>query len=172
MSSLHQWFQNNSSKNGTPGWRRAGGKNDGGPCARQKGEKGPVKCVSEKKWRSMSKAERQSAYNAKRRADPLQGKRRGKAINVRTDKIERKNAKTAKPKRRTVTTAPKRRSTVATAPKRRSTVATAPKRRSTAPKTRSEKPNHDACYWKTKKSYKTWSAYAAGALVRCRNKNK
>ena len=78
--SLHQWFKGG-------GWRQAGGKYDGKPCARQPGQKTTPKCVSRKKYSSMSKKERESAGRRKRRKDPGQTKKTGaaKPTYVKTD---------------------------------------------------------------------------------------
>ena len=78
--SLHQWFKGG-------GWRQAGGKYDGKPCARQKGQKTTPKCVSRKKYSSMSKKQRDSAGRRKRKKDPNQTKKSGaaKPTYVKTD---------------------------------------------------------------------------------------
>jgi hypothetical protein len=78
--SLHQWFKGG-------GWRQAGGKYDGKPCARQPGQKTTPKCVSRKKYRSMDKKERESAGRRKRKKDPGQTKKTGaaKPTYVKTD---------------------------------------------------------------------------------------
>lgn len=77
---LRQWFKGG-------GWRQAGGKYDGKPCARQPGQKTTPKCVSRKKYRSMTKKQRDSAGRRKRRKDPNQTKKRGaaKPTYVKTD---------------------------------------------------------------------------------------
>ena len=59
---LNQWFKGG-------GWRQAGGKYDGKPCARQPGQKTTPKCVSSAKRASMSKKERESAQRRKRDTD-------------------------------------------------------------------------------------------------------
>ena len=86
--SLHRWFKDG-------GWRQAGGKYDGKPCAKQPGQKTKPKCVSRKKYRSMSKKQRTSAGARKRRKDKNPN-RRGKPINVNTDPKTKKK----KPKKR------------------------------------------------------------------------
>ena len=77
---LRQWFKKG-------GWRQAGGKYDGKPCARQPGQKTTPKCVSRKKYSSMSKKERESAGRRKRKKDPNQTKKSGaaKPTYVKTD---------------------------------------------------------------------------------------
>jgi len=78
--SLHKWFKGG-------GWRQAGGKYDGKPCARQPGQKTTPKCVSRSKYKSMSKKERESAGRRKRKKDPGQTKKTGaaKPTYVKTD---------------------------------------------------------------------------------------
>ena len=78
--SLRQWFKGG-------GWRQAGGKYDGKPCARQPGQKTTPKCVSRSKYSSMSKKERESAGRRKRKKDPGQTKKTGaaKPTYVKTD---------------------------------------------------------------------------------------
>ncbi len=80
--SLHNWFKSG-------GWRQAGGKYDGKPCAKQPGQKTKPKCVSRKKYRSMSKKQRASAARRKRKKDPNPN-RKGKPINVNTDPKRKK----------------------------------------------------------------------------------
>ena len=83
--SLRQWFKGG-------GWRQAGGKYDGKPCARQPGQKTTPKCVSRKKYSSMSKKERESAARRKRNKDPNQPKKKNaaKPTYVSTDKKKKK----------------------------------------------------------------------------------
>ena len=78
--SLRKWFKGG-------GWRQAGGKYDGKPCARQPGQKTTPKCVSRSKYKSMSKKERESAGRRKRKKDPNQTKKTGaaKPTYVKTD---------------------------------------------------------------------------------------
>lgn len=81
---LHDWFSKNKSSDGKPGWKQAGGPHDGGHCARYKDQKGPVKCVNNSQYSSMTPGQRQKALKRKQRMDPNQGRRRGPAINVPT----------------------------------------------------------------------------------------
>tara|TARA_B100000085_G_scaffold283356_2_gene313857 strand:- start:591 stop:911 length:321 start_codon:yes stop_codon:yes gene_type:complete len=83
--SLFNWFRSG-------GWRQAGGKYDGKPCAKQPGQKTKPKCVSRKKYKSMSKKQRKSAGDRKRRKDKNPN-RRGKPINVNTDPKKRKKGR-------------------------------------------------------------------------------
>jgi len=143
--SLHQWFKGG-------GWRQAGGKYDGKPCARQPGQKTTPKCVSRKKYKSMSKKERDSAGRRKRKKDPGQTKKRGaaKPTYVKTDpqkggrKKKKKNEELQMDLEQII--------------------------REELDAVLDEKAGKkDACYHKVKSRYKVWpSAYASGALVKCR----
>ena len=84
---LDQWFKGG-------GWKQAGGKYDGKPCARQPGQKTTPKCVSRSKFSSMSPKEREAAGRKKRKKDPGQPKKTGaaKPTYVKTDP-ERKRKK-------------------------------------------------------------------------------
>jgi len=84
---LRTWFSGPSK-----GWVQVGGKYDGKPCAKQKGQKTKPKCTSASKRRSMSKKERESAARRKRKKDPNPN-RRGKPINVNTDPKKKKSRK-------------------------------------------------------------------------------
>ena len=86
--SLRQWFKGG-------GWRQAGGKYDGKPCARQPGQKTTPKCVSRKKYSSMSKKERESVGRRKRKKDPGQTKKTGaaKPTYVKTDPQKKRKKK-------------------------------------------------------------------------------
>jgi hypothetical protein len=77
---LNQWFKQG-------GWKQAGGKYDGEPCARQPGQKTTPKCVSPSKHSSMTKKQRDNAARRKRKKDPNQPKKTGaaKPTNVKTD---------------------------------------------------------------------------------------
>ncbi|QBP06184.1 structural protein [Synechococcus phage S-B68] len=114
--SLHDWFKGG-------GWKQAGGKYDGKPCAKQPGQTTKPFCRDADDRASMSKDERNRRAAKKRREDPNPD-RKGKAKMVHegktfSDFIEEK----------------------------------------------------DACYHKVKARYDVWpSAYASGALVKCRKK--
>lgn len=105
--SLHDWFKGG-------GWKQAGGKYDGKPCAKQPGQTTKPFCRDADDRANMSKEERDRRAAKKRREDPNPD-RKGKAKNVTEEK--------------------------------------------------------DACYHKVKARYDVWpSAYASGALVKCRKK--
>ena len=139
---LRDWFGKSSgtTKSGRKvgGWVQVGGKYDGKPCARQPGQKSTPKCVSSSKRRSMSKDERDSAARRKRAADPNQPQKSGAA------------------KPTNVPTDPKRKM-------KESFVNEAKDKKGKGSGTK------DACYHKVKSRYSVWpSAYASGALVKCR----
>ena len=109
--SLHDWFKGG-------GWKQAGGKYDGKPCAKQPGQTTKPFCRDADDRANMSKEERDRRAAKKRREDPNPD-RKGKAKNVTEEKEGKK----------------------------------------------------DACYNKVKARYDVWpSAYASGALVKCRKK--
>tara|TARA_Y100001972_G_C7666717_1_gene337340 strand:+ start:7156 stop:8496 length:1341 start_codon:yes stop_codon:yes gene_type:complete len=85
---LDQWFKGG-------GWKQAGGKYDGKPCARQPGQKTTPKCVSRSKFSSMSPKERESAGRRKRKKDPGQPKKTGaaKPTYVKTDPEKKRKKK-------------------------------------------------------------------------------
>ena len=88
-SSLRDWFSKSRSSDGTPGWVQLGGKYAGKPCARQPGQKTKPKCGSSKMKRNLSKKEEDSAFRRKNRQDGNPD-RKGKAINVATEKKRKK----------------------------------------------------------------------------------
>ncbi len=148
---LRQWFKGG-------GWRQAGGKYDGKPCARQPGQKTTPKCVSRKKYKSMSKKERESAGRRKRRKDPGQTKKRGaaKPTYVKTDpqKGGRKKKKKSKKNEEIYMDLEQ---------------IIREELENVLDEKKKKKAKRDACYHKVKARYKVWpSAYASGALVKCR----
>ena len=135
---LHGWFQDSESKDKKPGWVEV---ISGEPCAREKGEEDETpKCVSSDKRASMTKSERISAQRRKSAADPNQPEKTNaaKPTYVSTDSPKKKM-------------------------KEEMDVQEA-----------KDKPGKgsgkkDACYNKVKSRYDVWpSAYASGALVKCR----
>jgi hypothetical protein len=112
----------------------------GGTCASDEPGEGTPKCVSSAKRASMSKAERLSAQRRKKKADPGQQQKSG----------------AAKP------------TYVSTDPKNKM------KKEEVEVTEAKDKPGKgsgkkDACYNKVKSRYSVWpSAYASGALVKCR----
>jgi len=114
----------------------------GGTCASDEPGEGTPKCVSSAKRASMTKAERLSAQRRKKAADPGQQQKTG----------------AAKP------------TYVSTDPKKKM------KKEEVEITEAKDKPGKgsgkkDACYHKVKSRYSVWpSAYASGALVKCRKK--
>ena len=88
---LKAWFDD-ADGDGQQGWVQVGGKYDGKPCAKQKGQKTKPKCVSPEKRKTMSKKEKESAARRKRKKDPNPN-RKGKPINVKTDSKRKKRKK-------------------------------------------------------------------------------
>ena len=112
----------------------------GGTCASDEPGEGTPKCVSSSKRASMSKAERESASRRKKAADPNQQSKSGaaKPTYVSTDKKKVKKESIENQ----ITEADKKGKGSGT---------------------------KDACYHKVKSRYSVWpSAYASGALVKCR----
>jgi len=111
---------------------------DGDACAREEGETAAPKCVSSEKRASMTRAERLAAQAAKRREDPNQPQKSGAAKPT----MVRTDRKTRKEEMDLQEVKDK-------------------------PGKGSGK--KDACYHKVKSKYDVWpSAYASGALVKCR----
>ena len=148
-SSLHDWFAKSKSSDGKPGWVQAGGKFAGKPCAKQPGQVTKPKCISSKMKRNMSKDEEEAAHNRKQRQDP-NPERSGKAKNVATEcwKGYKKKGMKKKGDRIVPNCVPEENLPV-----------------------NEGKGEKDACYHKVKSRFKIWpSAYASGALVKCRKK--
>ena len=112
----------------------------GGTCASDKPGEGTPKCVSSSKRSSMSKKERLSAQRRKKAADPGQ------------------QSKSGATKPTYVSTDPKKKM-------KEETFNEAEDKKGSGSGTK------DACYHKVKSRYSVWpSAYASGALVKCRKK--
>ena len=73
---LHKWFNSSKSKDGKKGWVNV---TTGGTCASDEKGEGTPKCVSSSKRASMTKAERRSASQRKKKADPGQQSKTGAA---------------------------------------------------------------------------------------------
>ena len=164
--SLHKWFSGSKSKDGKPGWVQS----DGSPCANEPGETKTPKCYSSSKRASMSKKELRSADARKSKKDPNQQQKSGaaKPTYVSTDKKKMKEEnevdecwKTHKKvgmKKKGGKMVPDCR------PKNEEVVVEADKKEKGSG-------SKDACYHKVKARYSVWpSAYASGALVKCRRK--
>jgi len=112
----------------------------GDSCASDKPGEGVPKCVSSAKRSSMSKSERKAAQSAKRREDPGQQSKSGAAAPT----MVKTDRKTRKEEMEVNEAADKKGKGSGT---------------------------KDACYHKVKSRYSVWpSAYASGALVKCRKK--
>jgi len=157
---LHQWFKGSRSKDGKPGWVNVV---TGGTCASDESGEGTPKCVSSSKRTSMTKSERLSASRRKKSADPGQQLKSGaaKPTYVSTDV---KEGWSDKYKRSIDCDNPKGFSQRAHCQgKKKMQEGTDAKSKGSGKK--------DACYNKVKARYDVWpSAYASGALVKCRQK--
>jgi len=182
---LRDWFGKSKSKDGKPGWVQS----DGSPCANEPGEKGTPKCYSSAKKASMSKKELRSADTRKSRQDPGQQQKSGaaKPTYVSTDKPKKKmkeetilekdmidnqgNDKFDRHKRMIRHKQDKYgRASVM------DKIKTGKDYKEETFNEASDKKgkgsgSKDACYHKVKSRYSVWpSAYASGALVKCRKK--
>ena len=179
-SSLHDWFTKSKSSDGKPGWVQLGGKYAGKPCAKQPGQTTKPKCGSSKMKRDLSKDEEERAFRRKNRQDPNPD-RRGKAKNVATEETKKDHEYSmARSEIKTLKNAAKRlekkmgkkgegnleawvQSKITKASDYIDTAADYVTNEAAGEK--------DACYHKVKSRYKVWpSAYASGALVKCRKK--
>jgi len=150
--SLHDWFKGG-------GWVQAGGKYDGKPCAKQKGQKTKPFCRDADDRAAMGKDEREKRAKKKRREDPNPN-RKGKAKMVREQvkpvKIgldpKKYGAKSPEDLLRIITGG--------------GVVVPSPTKSANEEIVLEKK---DACYKKVKARYDVWpSAYASGALSKCR----
>ena len=150
---LHHWFKGSKSKDGKPGWVQA----DGSPCANEPGETKTPKCFSSARLKSL-KAKGKKGESLIRSA--VRRKRK-------EDKVQQAKSGAAKP---TMV------STFAKGKKDPNYVKAEPgiKEAMELNEAQKDKPGKgsgkkDACYHKVKSRYDVWpSAYASGALVKCR----
>ena len=151
--SLHQWFKGSKSKEGKPGWVQA----DGSPCANEPGETKTPKCFSSARLSSLrakgkkGEAIIKAAVRRKRQEDPGQQAKSGSAkpTLVKTFAKGKKDPNYIKPE-----------------PGLNETMEINEAQRDIKGKGSGKK---DACYHKVKSRYDVWpSAYASGALVKCR----
>jgi hypothetical protein len=186
--SLHKWFKGSKSKDGKGGWVNVV---TGGTCASDEPGEGTPKCVSSSKRASMSKSERLSAARRKKKADPGQQSKSGaaKPTYVSTDSPRKKK----KMKEETVISEEGKslfstpgldklkklkdyKSNADKVFKRKETdKAHYEPEGETISEVKDKKGKgsgtKDACYHKVKSRYSVWpSAYASGALVKCRKK--
>ena len=175
--SLRDWFKGG-------GWVQAGGKYDGKPCAKQPGQKTKPFCRDADDRASMSKKERNRRAAKKRREDPNPN-RKGKAkmvtdsySNWRLELAEVYNKPDAQYKDlkgRNTDTSPTggQRPPKPLDPRNKPGIdpLTGLKLAHYQPEGElvNEEGKKDACYYKVKSRYSVWpSAYASGALVKCR----
>ena len=147
---LHNWFGKSKSKDGKPGWVQS----DGSPCANEEGETKTPKCYSSRRLAGLKKTEEgkkkiRSADARKSRKDPGQQQKSGGAaptmVRTFTDKKDYKKHKSGD----------------YSAEGFEMQEARDVKGKGSGKK--------DACYHKVKSRYSVWpSAYASGALVKCR----
>jgi len=160
---LHKWFQSKS-KDDQPGWVNVV---TGGTCASDEPGEGVPKCVSSEKRASMTPEERRSAARRKKQADPNQQQKSGaaKPTYVATDKPKKKLEEkwSEKYKRSIDCENPKGFSQKAHCQGRKKSI------KEESDKKGKGSGKKDACYHKVKSRYRVWpSAYASGALVKCR----
>ena len=147
---LHNWFKKSKSKDGKPGWVQS----DGSPCANEEGETKTPKCYSSRRLAGLKKTEEgkkkiRSADARKSRKDPGQQQKSGGAaptmVKTFTDKKDYKKHKSGDYSAESFEMQ---------------------EARDVKGKGSGKK---DACYHKVKSRYSVWpSAYASGALVKCR----
>jgi hypothetical protein len=151
--SLHHWFKGSRSKDGKPGWVQA----DGSPCANEPGETKTPKCFSSSRLSTLKRKGKKgesiirSAVSRKRKEDPGQQQKSGasKPTNVPTFAKGRKSKDYVKPE-----------------PGLKEAMNIQEAEKDKPGKSSGKK---DACYNKVKSRYSVWpSAYASGALVKCR----
>ena len=189
-SSLHDWFSKSKSSDGKKGWVQLGGEYAGKPCAKQPGQTTKPKCGSSKMKRNLDKDEEQAAFRRKQKEDPNPD-RKGKAINVKTESNHMKDApsiKDAKPAKKTKVKYDPHMKVMAPqiekedcwdGYEKKGMKTMFGKRYPNCVKKKTKKEEvevqeegkKDACYHKVKSRYSVWpSAYASGALVKCRKK--
>ena len=151
--SLHHWFKGSKSKEGKPGWVQA----DGSPCANEPGETKTPKCFSSARLASLKRKGKKgesiirAAVRRKREKDPGQQAKSGgaKPTLVKTFSKGKKDPNYIKPE-----------------PGLKEEMEINEAQRDIKGKGSGKK---DACYHKVKSRYDVWpSAYASGALVKCR----
>jgi hypothetical protein len=149
---LKDWFKGG-------GWVQVGGKYDGKPCAKQPGQKTKPYCRDPDDRAKMGKKEKEKRVRKKRKNDPNPN-RRGKAKNVSQKRKKRKSEAME------LSTKEIR---IIIVEELQNVLDEKKGKRRIRKKKAKKKAKQDACYHKVKRRYKVWpSAYASGALVRCR----
>ena len=186
---LRDWFGKSKSKDGKSGWVNVV---TGGTCASDEPGEGTPKCVSSSKRASMTKAERLSAQRRKKTADPNQQQKTGavKPTYVSTDKPVKKEEKDHEVsmaqsqlsnaekdiKKLKKGLGKKEKNLPAWMQAKITDTEHNMDAASSYVDEAKDKPGKssgkkDACYHKVKSRYDVWpSAYASGALVKCRKK--
>ena len=175
---LRDWFGKSKSKDGKKGWVNVV---TGGTCASDEPGEGTPKCVSSAKRASMSKAERKSAARRKKEADPGQQQKSGaaKPTYVSTDpkkKMKKEETDMSEATYPSDFRNPDGSRRVVAKKKTGRPNAQGPESGKKEIDEAKDKPGKgsgkkDACYYKVKSRYSVWpSAYASGALVKCRKK--
>lgn len=150
---LHFWYHGSKSKKGKPGWVQP----DGSPCANEPGETKTPKCFSSGRLRTL--------------------KRKGKkGLALIKSAVRRKREKDKGQQQKTGASAPTNVPTFAKGKKDKNYIKAEPgiKEAMELNEAQKDKPGKgsgkkDACYHKVKSRYSVWpSAYASGALVKCR----
>ena len=176
-ASLHDWFSKSKSSDGKAGWVQLGGRYAGKSCAKQPGQTTKPKCGSSKMAANMSDKEEDAAARRKRAQDPNPN-RSGAAINVPTEGkrkmkeetmdeacwagYEKKGMKTMFGKK--YPNCVKKESIDEYIAK-----GECPECGGHMISENELTEVKDACYHKVKSRYSVWpSAYASGALVKCR----
>jgi len=155
--SLRDWFKGG-------GWVQAGGKYDGKPCAKQKGQKTKPFCRDADDRAAMSKEERNKRAKKKRKEDPNPN-RKGKAKMVREEyptQGTKYDGKFDKAFEKAVERTGGKKEDIHKFKSQFQKAHFEPEGEVVSEK-------KDACYKKVKSRYKIWpSAYASGALSKCR----
>ena len=162
---LHKWFQEKWVRFGPDGKIR-------GDCARGDDSEGKPKCLPQSKAQNLGKKGRASAAARKRREDP-NPERSGKAINVNTKKTNEEQLDELSCWSGYHRVAGTKAGFPGSCAKNKTNESN---HSETCPHCGGEMVSEelmnekkDACYYKVKSRYKVWpSAYASGALVKCR----
>jgi hypothetical protein len=155
---LDKWFEDG-------GWVQTGGKYDGKPCAKQPGQTTKPFCRDPDDRAAMSKDERERRAKKKRREDPNPN-RTGEAKIVSEQVITGPGTPYKNPDDALKKLIPKGEKVSPTKKVSTNVISASHSNWRQELQLDEEK---DACYKKVKSRYKIWpSAYASGALVRCR----
>jgi hypothetical protein len=176
-SSLHDWFSKSKSSDGKRGWVQLGGRYAGKSCAKQPGQTTKPKCGSSKMAANMSDKEEDAAARRKREQDPNPN-RSGAPINVPTEGKRKMKEETfdeacwaGYEKKGMKTMFGKRYPNCVKKESIDEYIANneCPECGGHMVSEDELTEEKDACYHKVKSRYSVWpSAYASGALVKCR----